>query len=308
MKTLVYFLIFPGFLFTAVCGLLASWVDRKVTAKVQWRVGPPWYQPFIDIVKLLGKETLVPKGASKTTFLLAPLAGLASVTLVSTILWIINLNPDKSFIGDLIVIIYLLTIPSICLIIGGFASRNPLASLGASREIKLILSYELPFILAMLVPIIKAGGAIRIGAFLTHQAAHGLIGGSISGVIAFIVTMLAVQAKLALVPFDIPDAETEIMGGPIIEYSGTPLAAIKLTKAMMLFSLPVFVVIMFFGGISTDGIHLLWGILKFVGVLALVTVIRNTNPRVRIDQAIRFFWGPVTVLAVFAVYLASVGF
>lgn len=307
MKTIFYFVIFPGFLFTAACGLLASWVDRKVTARVQWRVGPPWYQPFVDIVKLLGKETLVPKGASRSTFLLAPLAGLAGVTLVSTILWVVNLNPDKSFVGDLIVIIYLLTIPSIGLIVGGFASRNPIASLGASREMKLILSYELPFILAMLVPIIKAGGTIRMGEFLTYQAAHGLIGGSASGVIAFIVTIMVVQAKLALVPFDMPEAETELMGGIIVEYSGTPLAVIKLTKAMMLFTLPMFAVIMFFGGISTEGMHLVWGILKVVGVLALVTVIRNTNPRVRIDQAVRFFWGPMTVLAIAAVVLALLG-
>ena len=307
MKILFNFLIFPGFIFTAVCGLLASWVDRKVTAKVQWRVGPPWYQPFVDIVKLLGKETLVPKGASKATFLLAPLVGLAGITLVSTILWMINLNPARSFIGDLIVIIYLLTIPSMALIIGGFASCNPLASLGASREMKLILSYELPFLLAILVPVIKAGGTIRIGELLNFQAANGLAGGSTSGIIAFIVVMLAAQAKLALVPFDIPEAETEIMGGIIVEYSGTPLAVIKLTKVMMLFALPVFVVVMFFGGISTEGIHLLWGILKVVGVLALVTLVRNTNPRVRIDQAMKFFWGPVTGLAIIAVLLAMMG-
>jgi len=308
MKTLLYFLIFPGFFFTAVCGLLVSWVDRKVTAKVQWRVGPPWYQPFVDVVKLLGKETLVPKGASKVTFLMSPLVGLAGVTLVSTILWVINLNPARTFIGDLIVIIYLLTIPSMALIIGGFASCNPLASLGASREMKLILSYELQFLLAILVPVIKAGGTIRIGELLMHQAANGLMGSGASGIIAFIVIMLAVQAKLTLVPFDIPDAETEIMGGIIVEYSGTPLAVIKLTKAMMLFTLPVFVVVMFFGGISTEGIHLLWGILKVVGVVALVTLVRNTNPRVRIDQAMRFFWGPVTGLAIIAVLLALIGF
>lgn len=308
MKAVIWFLIFPGFLFTAVCGLLASWVDRKVTAKVQWRVGPPWYQPLIDIVKLLGKETIVPKGASRLTFLSAPLVGLASITLVSTIIWIMNLNPDKSFIGDLIVVIYLLTLPSIGLIIGGFASRNPYASLGAAREMKLILSYELPFLLAMLIPIIKAGGTIRIGEFLTYQSANGLIAGSPSGVIAFIIVILAMQAKLALVPFDIPEAETEIMAGLTIEYSGTPLAAIKLTKAMMLFTLPIFVIVMFLGGISTEGIHLVWGILKYVGLLALITVIRNTNPRVRIDQAVKFFWGPMTALAIIAVILAFMGF
>jgi NADH-quinone oxidoreductase subunit H len=307
LKTLFYFLVFPGLLFTAACGLIASWVDRKVTARVQWRVGPPWYQPLIDIVKLLGKETLVPKGSSKLTFLLAPLVGLAGITLVSSILWLSILYPGQGFVGDLIVVVYLLAIPSIALIIGGFASRNPYASLGASREMKLILSYELPFILAILVPIIKAGGAIRLGEFLAYQGANGLIAGSASGTIALIVVILAVQAKLALVPFDIPDAETEIMGGIIVEYSGASLAAIKLTKAMMLFTLPVFAVVLFLGGISTEGIHLLWGILKCVGLIALVTLIRNTNPRVRIDQAVRFFWGPVTILAIIAVALALMG-
>ena len=216
-------------------------------------------------------------------------------------------NPDKSFIGDLIVVVYLMTIPSIGLIIGGFASCNPIASLGASREMKLVLSYELPFILALLVPVIKAGHTIRIGDFLVYQSAQGLIAGSLSGIIALIVVILTIQAKLALVPFDIAEAETELMGGPIIEYSGTPLAVVMLTKAMMLFTLPVFAIIMFLGGISTDGIHLLWGILKYVGLLALVTVIRNTNPRVRIDQAVRFFWGPITGLAIIAVLLALLG-
>ncbi|PIU41723.1 MAG: hypothetical protein COS99_03955 [Candidatus Omnitrophica bacterium CG07_land_8_20_14_0_80_42_15] len=307
MKNLLYFLIFPGFLFTAICGLVASWVDRKLTARLQWRVGPPWYQPFIDILKLLGKETIVPKGASKLTFLSAPLVSLASVTLVSTIVWMVDLNPSKSFVGDIIVVIYLLTIPSIGLMIGGFASRNPLASLGASREMKLILSYELPFLLAIIVPIIKTSGAIRIGELLTYQLGNGLIVKNLSGMIAFFVVIFVLQAKLSLAPFDIPEAETELMSGPIVEYSGAPLAIIKLTKAMMLFTLPIFLIVMFLGGISTDGINIVWGISKYIGLLALVSIIKNTNPRLRVDQALKFFWGPLTVLAIIAVVLACMG-
>ena len=303
----IFYFLFFGFLLTAIIGLLASWIDRKVTAKVQYRVGPPLLQPLIDIVKLLGKETLIPAGSSKITFLIAPVIGFASVILVSTLLWINNIYPAKSFLGDLIVVLYLLVIPSISIIMGGFASRNPLASLGASREMKLILSYELPFILAILVTVIKSGFTFRLGEILTFQAQNGAFVRSWSGTLALIVAIICMQAKLALVPFDIPEAETEIVGGPLIEYSGSGLAIYRLMKNMLMFTVPFFLIIVFIGGLRFDGIHLLYGGLKYIGLVALMTVIRNTNPRVRIDQAVKFFWGPMTIIAIIAIILALLG-
>ena len=303
----IFYFLFFGFLLTAIIGLLASWIDRKVTAKVQYRVGPPLLQPLIDIVKLLGKETLIPAGSSKITFLMAPVIGLASVILVSTLLWINNIYPAKSFLGDLIVVLYLLVIPSISIIMGGFASRNPLASLGASREMKLVLGYELPFILATLVSVIKSGYTFRLGEILDFQAQNGAFVGSWSGTLALIVAIICMQAKLALVPFDIPEAETEIVGGPLIEYSGSGLAIYRLMKNMLMFTVPFFLIIVFIGGLRLDGIHLLYGVLKYIGLVALMTVIRNTNPRVRIDQAVKFFWGPVTIIAIIAIILALLG-
>jgi len=306
MIYIFYFLVY-GFLLTAVIGLLASWIDRKVTARVQYRVGPPILQPLIDIAKLLGKETCIPRGTSKTTFLMAPVVGLTSVILVSSLLWVNNINSNNSFLGDLIVVLYLLTIPSISIIIGGFASRNPLASLGASREMKLILSYELPFVLAVLVPVIKSNFSLRLGEILGFQAQNGVIVGNLSGFLALVVALLCMQAKLALVPFDIPEAETEITSGPLIEYSGSGLAIYRLMKNMLLFVVPFFLIILFMGGLRFDGLHLLSGMLKYVGLIVLITVIRNTNPRVRIDQAVRFFWGPMTAIAIIAVIFALLG-
>ncbi|GAI00800.1 unnamed protein product, partial [marine sediment metagenome] len=218
-----------------------------------------------------------------------------------------NIYPAKSFLGDLIVVLYLLVIPSISIIMGGFASRNPLASLGASREMKLILSYELPFILAILVTVIKSGFTFRLGEILTFQAQNGAIVRSWSGTLALIVAIMCMQAKLALVPFDIPEAETEIAGGPLIEYSGSGLAIYRLMKNMLMFTVPFFLIIVFIGGLRFDGIHLLYGVLKYIGLVALMTVIRNTNPRVRIDQAVKFFWGPVTIIAIIAIILALLG-
>lgn len=301
MKILFNYIIFPGFIFTAIVGLLASWIDRKVTARVQWRVGPPILQPFYDIVKLLAKEIIIPNG-NKFVFLSAPLVGLSCVVIVSTLIWNTMLDPSVSFLGDLIVILYLLTIPALTVIIGGFASRNPLASLGASREMKLVLAYELPFILILIIPIIKAG-SIKLGSIITYQLNNGIILSNPSGIIAFIVAIMCMQAKLGLVPFDIAEAETEISGGTYIEYSGAPLAVFRLTRNMLLFVLPIFIVTTFMGGINNIA-----GIFKYVILLVLIILIRNTNPRVRIDQAVRFFWGPMTILAVIAVILALIGY
>ena len=300
MNLLINYLIFPGFLFTAVVGLLASWIDRKVTARVQWRVGPPLLQPAYDIMKLLCKETIVPQG-NKSVFLAAPLFGLASVVAVSTLIWNTIINPGATFLGDIIVIFYLLSIPAISAIIGGFASRNPLAALGASREMKLVLAYELPFIIILLVPIIKSG-SIKLGDILFYQMMAGTVLHNPSGIIAFIAAILCMQAKLGLVPFDMSEAETEIASGTYIEYSGAPLAIFRLTRYMMLFVLPMFLVVIFMGGIYSIA-----GILKYVILLVIIILIRNTNPRVRIDQAVKFFWGPIAGLAVIAVLLALLG-
>ncbi|MFH1772394.1 MAG: complex I subunit 1 family protein [Candidatus Omnitrophota bacterium] len=303
----IFYLIVFGFILTGMVGILASWIDRKVTARLQYRVGPPLLQPALDIIKLLGKETLMPYGADKTVFFGAPLIGLASVAVVSTVLWLTLFNPFKSFLGDIFVIMYLLLIPSISIILGGFASKNPLASLGASREMKLVLSYELPFVLAVCVPIIKSGFSLRLGDIVFYQVTNGAFALSLSGFLALIVVIMCVQAKLALVPFDIPEAETEIVSGPLIEYSGGGLAIYRLMKYMLLVALPLLVIILLLGGFSFNGYKIFFIPLKYVGLVALVTVIRNTNPRVRIDQAMRFFWGPMTLISLFAVFLALLG-
>jgi len=298
------FLLFPGLLFTAVAGLLTSWVDRKVTALVQMRVGPPFLQPFYDIRKLFIKETCVPEGGAIGLFLVAPLLGLAGVTLASMILWRTLLDAETTYVGDLIVLIYLLVMPALAVMLGSFASRNPLASLGGSREVKLMIAYELPLVLAILVPIIQAN-SIRLGDLLVNQAPIG----SVSGVLALLVCIACMQAKLTIVPFDMPEAETELSGGALIEYSGPPLAIFKLTRAMMLFTLPILLVVLFFGGLLSGPVwqQLLIGFVVWFVLVALTIVIRNTTPRVRIDQAVRFFWGPVSVVALVAVTFAWLG-
>ena len=310
MQAVLYFvkyLVFPGFLFSAVVGLLTTWVDRKVSARVQLRVGPPWYQPFADTVKLLGKEVVVPAGARHTGFLLMPVLGLAAATLASTILWLVNLRPESSFVGDTIVTLYVMTIPAIALIIGGSASGNPLGALGSAREMKLLFAYELPLVIAVLTTVVKVG-SFSFEKILMYQEYNGVMLGSVSGVLAFVVMIFCAQAKLGFLPFDIAEAETEIAGGTHIEYSGAPLAVVRLNTAIMYLVLPLFIITLFWGGVNFVGWRILTSVLKYVAIVVIMVLIKNTNPRVRIDQAVRFFWGPMFALSAIAMILAIVGY
>ncbi|MDJ0868135.1 MAG: NADH-quinone oxidoreductase subunit H [Myxococcota bacterium] len=296
---LLQVLVFPGLLFAAAAGLVASWVDRKLTARLQKRVGPPFLQPLYDVGKLMIKETCVPEGASLPLFLGAPLLGLAGAALASVIVWRALLSPEEAFVGDLIVVLSLLTLPPLSIALGAFAARNPLASLGGSREIKMMLAYELPLVLAACVPIVSAG-SLRLGDIVLAPAAVAVP----SGLLALAVAVPCMQAMLGQVPFDLPEAETELTGGALIEYSGPPLALYRITRAMMLFLVPCFLIALFL--VPASGWPLA-ALLAYVPLLVIVILVRNTAPRVRIDQALGFFWGPVTAAAVGAVALAALG-
>lgn len=302
VKILFYYFIFPGFLFTAIVGMFLTWVDRKVSARVQMRVGPPWFQPYADFFKLLLKETIVPEGGSKILFFLGPILGLLSMTILSVMLFYMNFSSTSSFAGDLIVMIYLLALPPIGVIIGGSASKNPLASVGASREMTQYFAYELPFLIATAGIVLKAGGTIKFGQIIEAQRSAGPFLYSISGIIFAVIMLLVVQAKLGYAPFDTPEAEQEIMAGPYIEYSGVGLAMYKITRAMMLFLLPIFMISLLWGGIGDW-----WAILKFLLIIVLIIVIKNTNPRLRIDQTLKFFWIFIGILAIIGVILVIKG-
>jgi NADH-quinone oxidoreductase subunit H len=344
-QLLFWVFIFPGFLFSVVLGLIVSWIVRKVSALVQWRVGPPFLQPFYDVIKLTGKETLVPQESQKTVFMTAPLIGLAGVLLLAIILWCTTIG-QTAFVGDIIVAIYLMTLPSLALIFGSSASASPHAAVGTGREMKLIMSYELPLVLAFIVVIIKTGGQLSLAAI-----AHQVPVFSISGMLAFLVALLCIQAKLGFVPFDIAEAETELGSGVLMEYSGVLLAVWKIVQAIMLVVLPLFLVMVFLGGISADFLSglaapvgilpvgiivliafiitgllakfskyidilfllsliaacILAGLGKYVLIVVLIILIKNTNPRVRIDQAMKFFWVYCGVTLAAAIILALIG-
>jgi NADH-quinone oxidoreductase subunit H len=306
---LFYFLVFPGLLFVGVTGAFLSWFDRKISARVQFRKGPPLLQPFYDFFKLLlVKETILPKQGSPMTFLLAPVFAVFGATMAGVFILLPLFNISTGFRGDLLVIFYLLTIPSFSYITGALASGNPLAAVGSSREMKLIMSYELTFLLVIAGIIMKCGQKFDLYSIIQTQQAGSSSIGSVSGVLLFIVAVFCIQAKLAMVPFDMPEAEAEITDGIFIEFSGATYALIKLSKYIMLFILPSLLVALFMSGFMLNGIHIIWAMLKVIGVVLLITLIKNTNPRIKIKQAMNFFMVWMNLIAVIALVLIAFGY
>ncbi len=305
----LYFLVFPGLLFLAITGGFLTWFDRKITARVQFRKGPPLLQPFYDFFKLLlVKETILPKHGSPLIFLMAPVFAVFGATMAGVFILLPLLNITTGFKGDLLVIFYLLTIPSFSYITGALASGNPLAAVGGSREMKLILSYEMTFLLVIAGIILKSGQKIDLNSVIQIQQASGAFIGSISGILLFIVGIFCIQAKLALVPFDMPEAEAELTEGIFIEYSGVPYAMVKLAKYIMFFILPALLIALLMNGFRLEGINIAWAVVKVLVVVLLLTLIRNTNPRVRIKQAVSFFLIWMNLLAIIAIVLIFFGY
>ncbi len=301
-----YLLVFPGLLFTGVLGLIVGWVDRKLSARLQFRVGPPFFQNFNDFFKLLGKETIIVKDGIKSVFVAAPLAAFGFLVLISTMIGL-ALFFHEGFGGDLFVIMYLLMIFSVLVILGGSSTGNVYSSVGSGREIKLLLADELAFILICLIPIIKSGYQIQLRSILEVQSVQGPFIGSVSGAIAFIIGILCIQAKMALPPFHIPDAETEIVGGPFMEYSGPLLGFWQLNHYMMFVIFPFLLILLFLGGFNLHGIGIIWAVLKYLLIIVIMILIKNTNPRIRIDTALNFFWRYAAPLSFIGIILAVFG-
>ena len=287
---LFYTLIFPGFLFTAVVGLWLTWVDRKVTAVVQSRIGPPWYQPFADIGKLMSKKMVVPKRQQLDRFFgcaadLNRRSGAGSGYCLSgadqPASWL-RRGCDRAAVPDHAA--------------GAGAdhwrrfSRSPFGAIGASREMSMVLAYEVGFLLSIFAVIIQAK-SIQLSGIIAYQAEHGAIALSISGFLALCIALLCLQAKLGFLPFDISEADTELIGGPLAEYSGSGLALFKISRAMMFLQLPVFAVLLFMGANQLTLLSMAGFLLKLLGVLVLIIVIKITHARLRLDQMLRLFWG-----------------
>ncbi len=291
-----HMLIFPGLLFLAFLGLAGQFVDRKLYARLQNRVGPPWFQPAADFFKLLGKETVIPEEADRRMFALAPVFALGAVIASSFYIPLWNVKPLFSFEGDLIVVLYLLLIPTLTFFLGGWYSRSVYSTLGAVRSITQLFAYEIPLLIAVLSPALLAN-TWSISGMAQYYTAHP--GRWLFNLIGLAVAMVTLLGKLEKVPFDIPEAETEIVAGTFTEYSGRFLAFFRLaidTEAIVSASL-VAAVFLPFGLALAPWLAFIVYLGKILAILAVLALLRTVFARLRLDQMIDFCWKVVAPVA-----------
>lgn len=301
-------LVFPGLLFVAIVGLLLAGIDRKILAHMQKRKGPPILQPFYDFFKLMGKETIVPDAANKRVFLAAPIVGFASLVVMMLFIPIFGYTAFSTQ-GDMIILLYLLTIPAVAMIIGGSASGSPYAGIGISREMVTMMAYELPLVIVLLSVAKAVGGdelCFSMRAIGEFQQESGLLIANWRLIPAAIAFLLVIPAEVGTQPFDVAEAETEICEGPLVEYSGAPLAMFKLNTAIKMFIMTALFTVLFFGGINTGYVAL--NALILVAISAVLTVITMTLAhaicaRLKIEHLFKFYWTFVAGLAAISLIL-----
>ncbi|HNQ25168.1 MAG TPA: NADH-quinone oxidoreductase subunit H [Methanoregulaceae archaeon] len=293
--------------FSIIIGLLLMGFDRIVAARMQARIGPPLTQPFIDIRKLLAKENVVPENAIPWLFNLAPVIALASAITILFYLPIAGFAPVLSGGGDLILVMYLLTLPALALVAGGFASGSPYATVGAQREMVTMIAYEFPLAIVVIAIAwrLAAAGISLPFSLATIQAnpVWGLVGplGAMGLLILLFVLLIVTPAELSRVPFDTPEAETELAGGILVEYSGKNLALFSLTQGVKTVAMASLVVALFFpyrlsaflgiAGIPAAVADILFFIILITIVAFLsVSLVRVSMARFRINQVISVYW------------------
>jgi len=322
LNMIFYILVFPGFLFCFLMGMLLSGINRKLVARMQRRIGPPIIQPFYDFFKLIGKERIIPKAAAKKAFIIAPIIALVSVVTISLFIPIFSYTfvPNTA---DIIVILYLITIPAVMIMVGGSSSASPYAGVGISREMVTMLSYELPLVIILLTVGAKAGFGLDCGVTFSlakigeYQGVSGIMLSNWTLIPAALAYLLIIPAEIGSVPFDVAEAETEICEGPLVEYSGFYLAMYKLTQGIKMFIMASLFTALFIGGNGLGPITgsyilniflntVIFVLIDIVVIMVSVSFAKAVVARIKVEQTLKFFWTIPTALAVVSLILTYV--
>lgn len=306
--------------FGLTLGLILSGIDRILVARMQSRIGPRWNQPFWDILKLLKKQNSVPEGAIPSVFNGAPVVALAGALSLLLYLPLGGMPACLAHHGDAILVLYLLLIPGLAMVIGGLASGSPYAIIGAQREMVTMLSYEFPLAAIIVTWAWKLSSlgvsdpfsftAISINPIWSTVGPLGAIGVTLM----LFIMLLVMPGELGRIPFDAPEAETELAGGLLVEYAGRNLALFQLAIAVKTVAMGAWMVILFapwnlsqllpLPALLAWPLDLLFFILK-MGIFLFIgmTLIRASMARFRITQIVNIYWMILGVLSILALTL-----
>ena len=308
---------------SAIFSLLYRGVDRKLVAHMQGRVGPPVIQPFRDVRKLLMKENIIPDGAISWLFTAAPFVCLITSALLLLYIPLFGQEALLGGFGDAILVIYLLILPPLAFVLGGFASSSPYATVGAQREMVIMMSYELPLAVTIVSLAWRIGRAADnpfMFSTIAESPIWSLVGplGVIGSLILLFALLVVTIGEAGKVPFDIAEAETEIAGGLLVEYSGRNLCLFYLADIIKTFALASLVVALFIPynlsplvGIGApvlagivDGLFFL--VKVFAVMFTSISVIRTAMARFKISQASWVYIIAMTLISFFGLILLSV--
>jgi len=298
--------------FIMVTVLVLVWLERKVSGDIQSRVGPNRVggrfgplQTAADALKLLMKEDIIAEGTDKVVFILAPFVVFVPTLLVFMVVpfsgtWIVSdLNLGVLFV------VAVSAFPVVGLIMAGWSSNNKYAIMGALRAAAQSLSYEVPLLMAM-VCVVVAAGSLRIGDIVEAQRGGHWFILRFPLQLAFVIYFITALAEVNRVPFDLPEAESELVAGYHVEYSGMRFAFFFLAEFAHLFFVSAFCATLFFGAWEGPWLPpVAWFLIKSYAIVIVIMWVRWTLPRLRIDQVMSFAWKLLVPVGLAAVMLTA---
>jgi NADH-quinone oxidoreductase subunit H len=314
-----YFLelaLFPGLLSIAILGALLGWLERKLTARVQLRVGPLFASPgqgvlqmFADIIKLLFKEVNIPRGADRFFFIMAPVT---SLILGAALLGLIPFTPDIQIANveaGLPAFLAIVTLSPTLVLLAGWSANSKFPFIGGLRALFQQTAYEIPLWLSA-VGVVMLAGTLNLSNIVKAQMTGWFILPQLLGALLFIITSTAEMERL---PFDLPEAESEIMMGWQAEYPGALFMLVQGPSFVKLYAFSALFATIYLGGYLGPAPvpPIVWFFLKTLIIIVLIMLFRSTFPRVRIDQLLRQGWTTLlslSVLNIVITYFIVVGF
>jgi len=330
ISDIISVVVFPGVLFIIAYALYGNWLSRKTVARLQNRRGPmhtgPFglLQPFADVVKLLAKEDITPGAADKALFTAAPIAifalALATVFMIpiQSITDLYAYTPILSFEGDLVIVLLILSLIVVNVFLAGWSSSNAFGAVGATRVALATLAYEIPLVLIMLGPAITAGSLSisnivdwevkSVQSFIAAPTIWGVLLG-VTMLIGFGICVFSLLAETEMRPFDMAEAETEIVHGWQVEYSGKKLALLTLARDVKIVLASALLTSLFLGGPAGPILPpVVWFVVKTTLCILILSNLSALFARFRIDIMLRWAWQylvPLAVLQVMAMVALS---
>jgi NADH-quinone oxidoreductase subunit H len=303
---------FPGLTFAAVLASFVIWYERKLLAKMQYRVGPLYagrvggiFQSFADLFKLVFKEIVIPAKADALFFLSIPFAMMA---LSGALLATIPVSPQfyiSNSAYSLLIAIAIISFFPIVTVLAGWASANKFSFIGGIRALYQMISYEIPLIISVLGVVILSGGSLSLMSIVDAQSRIWYI---VPMILAAIVFYITAMAEVERIPFDLPEADSELVAGWLTEYTSMNFGVINLAIYLKLYALSSLFTLLFLGG--WDGPApvpaFAWFLIKTIIVMTVFILPRGVNPRIRIDQLIGLGWLWLIGLAFLNVFIAVV--